>query len=1144
MDAITNIILNTKEEELENILSPFIKEQFPSFMRSDYGKLILFIKSYYEWCDQNGNASFVTSHLDTAFDIDRNLDQFLQHFENTYIQSLPLALTTNTSGFKPNRKTILKKIRDFYGNKGTESAYKFLFRILYDSDLEVYYPKTDILKVSDGQWTEPRSIKTTSKNGSDLFNCVGGNIVQFRGSAIVSSAFVDSVVQYSFSGLPVTEFFVTDISGAPFEPGKPVRIVKDSFEYTETPYSVLGEFYVDIPGSDYSIGDLATVLDVNGVGFSAKVEQTDLSGGVKKIAILNSGLNYGADVVLQIFSKNTNRRTARVVAQRSAITKYPGYFSGNRGKVSSTKKIPDGNYYQDFSYELKSEVSFSTYFDILKKLIHPSGTRMFGSVLVKKSLQNTAVSASQATFYETPIIGKYTPYTTGTTVDLRNNGVTLSGYWLGATGDLYPLGYNPYIGSTAQVGPNGSTTSLGTIFVGSSLGYTWCYVPEGGRTAHNPIGAPLGGTVSWYLGQETAFNPSQLNGLVLWLKPENIGVCGAVANGASMDVWTDASPKGNHAYPPMWDKWNGALTSTLTSAGSSWNKQVSSNTPVTRIQFGFNGVCGGFTTGRLIMVGLAGNTTGASYTGIDYAVYSYGPYFGAPTASRLIRAYESGSAVSGDFGNAGTNFSAYDNTVFEIEYAEPDIVYRMDGVEKRRVYAGYGNTYYFDSSFYSSSSYPTEIGHSLTVHRMWNKQTTVVPTGIVSTSGIDTVVYAGVTIDKLRPTLVINDGGIVGATGISFNGGVLFGPQTYARATSTSADLYKIGYGYTADGITFGPGSSGEQMLTGRHIRFNTPIDLTEDMDAFFVYRNATDSFSYGLGFVGSGKQLYLSDWSYVNGLVVNVQTWNFADRNPSSYTYTTIEGKKFYPWYAGALNFNPWAQYWGTDNAALRASSDFRSVAYDPHISGASLGMVIGEIQRDVSDRLSCFVNGVEGKNYSPSTDIACASLSTPDAVMRYPAASGLSFSFGEIGGGYIRSTAVSGETFGSSAWITELKTNTPYNFMGVLYEVLVFDRKLQDGERQSVYGYLSRKYKMDAKLPDTYHISHNSAYGVGTTYWVIDHHPNTRNLTTIPSGISFSGITLSNFVSLPYNTYKSEGTVLSNGTVLSGDTYSNIGT
>lgn len=563
MNGINNIILNTPSEELEKILSPFIREQFPQFVRSDYNKLVLFIKAYYEWLEQSGNASYVIMNLQEAGDIDSNLEEFYSHFKAMYLDGFPELLAVDESGQTPNKKTLLKKIREFYGNKGTESAYRFLFRVLYDSDLEIYYPSTDILKASDGRWVEPVSIKTTSTNGNALFGAKGGNAYQYRGAELSASAFVNSVVQYTFNGLPITEFFLTEISGD-FAPDQQVVFVNGDLQLTETAYSVLGDFYVETPGSGYRIGDTVTLFDQNGKGFSAKVQQTGFAGGVKKIEIINSGVNYFASpqgvcadsFLLTIFS-DSGQQTAKVYGNRSALTRYPGYFLGNRGKVSSNKKIQDGHYYQNFSYELKAAVSLDTYFGVLKSVIHPAGMKMFGSVLVKKTISNTITSSTQATYYETPIIGKYTPYKTTTSVDLRDNGVTTSGFWLGATGDLYPLGYNPYIGSTTEVGPNGSTTSLGTVFVGNSLGYTWCYVPEDGITAHNPIGAPLGSTAAWYANKETALTPAGMRGLVLWLRPENIGVCGSVANGATVDVWTDSSPRQNHAVPPTWGRFNG-----------------------------------------------------------------------------------------------------------------------------------------------------------------------------------------------------------------------------------------------------------------------------------------------------------------------------------------------------------------------------------------------------------------------------------------------------------------------------------------------------------------------------------------------------------------------------------------------------------
>ena len=951
MAAINNIVLNTEAEALEHLLSPFIKEQFPLFMQTDYPKLVLFIKAYYEWMEQEGNVGYLTSKMDTIWDVDRNLEEFYSHFKNTYLDSFPELFAVNDSGNKPNKKTLLKKIRDFYGNKGTESAYKFLFRILYDSDLEFYYPKTDILKASDGVWVEPRSIKTTVVNGTDLFGGKGGEIFQYEGQQLVASAFINSVVQYAFNGVPISEFFITDINGT-FLPNRTVKIVKDGSEWSETAYPVIGEFFIELPGEGYRVGDAVTVVDSIGKGFSAKIDQVGLAGGVKKIGISNSGVNYSGDIVVNIFSE-TGSQTARVVGLRSAVTQYPGYFSGNRGKASSNKKIQDGHYYQDFSYELKSAVSLDTYFSVLKDIIHPAGMRMFGSILVKKAIDNQLTSSSQATFYETPLVGRYTPYQFGTTLDLRANGVTLSGYWLGVTGDLYPLGYNPYIGSTTEVGPNGSTTSLGTVFVGTSLGYTYCYVPEGGRTAHNPIGAPLGSTTAFYRNKESSLDPSSMDGLVLWLKPENIGVCGSVANGASMDIWRDASPYGNHGLPPTWDRWT------------------------------------------------------------------------------------------------------------------------------------------------------------------------------------DVPAYAGVTIDKLRPTLVINDNGVAGATGIAFNTGTLYSPWTnWTQGGKTLGGV----------GITFGPGTTGDKINTARHFYLKNGLTLSADMDIFIVFRVIDGTVNYNYGFVGSHRKA--SDQFFTNreDPIIHCRSWNAADRTPAAQNsnYYVIDGnqKRYYN-SSSAFLFRPWGAY---DTTTIPVAQR-QSIGYDPHVSGPSMGIIIGEAARDTQNILYAWYNGDRARNYSPSTGLRIGAETSPYLALSETPVSGVTVGIGRFGG-YIKTTAsIVNTTVGSNAWVFGATSDFNYGFYGVLNEVIVFSRKLQETERQEVYGYLSRKYKLDTKLPDAYQSTHPSAYVMGLTYWNIEHHPNTKGITGLQAGVSFGNIVLQNFFSFPDSLYKSEGTVLSNGTVLTGDTYSNVG-
>jgi hypothetical protein len=147
---------------------------------------------------------------------------------------------------------------------------------------------------------------------------------------------------------------------------------------------------------------------------------------------------------------------------------------------------------------------------------------------------------------------------------------------------------------------------------------------------------------------------------------------------------------------------------------------------------------------------------------------------------------------------------------------------------------------------------------------------------------------------------------------------------------------------------------------------------------------------------------------------------------------------------------------------------------------------------------------------------------------------------------GAYVRTTANSTNTAGSVNWITDLTsgiTNPPFSFSGVVSEVIVFDRKLSPEERRKVYAYLSQKYRLENKLPDGFDSTRNSAAVAGTTYWVVENHPNIRDLRSIPRGSEFSGITIESFLKMPQTIYRSEGTALPDGTLLGGDTYEYLG-
>lgn len=75
---------------IEKNISQFLESQFPALYREEGPILIEFIKSYFEWMENEGNTLYKTRRLLDYRDIDTTLDEYLEHFRDKYAQNLDL----------------------------------------------------------------------------------------------------------------------------------------------------------------------------------------------------------------------------------------------------------------------------------------------------------------------------------------------------------------------------------------------------------------------------------------------------------------------------------------------------------------------------------------------------------------------------------------------------------------------------------------------------------------------------------------------------------------------------------------------------------------------------------------------------------------------------------------------------------------------------------------------------------------------------------------------------------------------------------------------------------------------------------------------------------------------------------------------
>ena len=286
--------------------SLLIPYQLPKFVQEnpDYANFVAFLQAYYEWLEQTGNVTEQSKNILNNMDIDATSQQFIQYFINDFLPYFP-------SDALVSPQMAIKTARQLYQAKGTPSSFKFLFRILFNSDFDYYVTGNSVLKASAGTWYVPRSVRLATTNE----NFLATTNLRLFGVTSKSIATVENAV---LSGTK-TEIFISNIERL-FQSGEDVtvvdsynqpvyflngKVVSSTTEGAETlTAKIVGQIsQININpnyrGTLYQPGDPVIVYGglnpntSNPIGATAEVG-TVTSGSIQNINVLTGGYGYTA----------------------------------------------------------------------------------------------------------------------------------------------------------------------------------------------------------------------------------------------------------------------------------------------------------------------------------------------------------------------------------------------------------------------------------------------------------------------------------------------------------------------------------------------------------------------------------------------------------------------------------------------------------------------------------------------------------------------------------------------------------------------------------------------------------------------------------------------------------------------------------
>ena len=128
-------------------ISSYIDDLVPDHVESSYPDLVNFLKTYALYLERSNESGFYLNSLDIQRDIDYVEEKLLTELQNEIGIAVPRDFATNP-------RTFYKHLIEFYRSRGTPESITSFFRVIYDDEVETYFPFVDLLNPSDGNWTD------------------------------------------------------------------------------------------------------------------------------------------------------------------------------------------------------------------------------------------------------------------------------------------------------------------------------------------------------------------------------------------------------------------------------------------------------------------------------------------------------------------------------------------------------------------------------------------------------------------------------------------------------------------------------------------------------------------------------------------------------------------------------------------------------------------------------------------------------------------------------------------------------------------------------------------------------------------------------------------------------------------------------
>lgn len=323
-----------------NRTSNLIKTQLPFYVRNEHPNFILFLEAYYEYLEQQDKAINVAKNLRTYRDVDLTEEQFSSKLYDTFMKYIP-------DNILADKTIIIKHIKDFYRAKGSEKSTKFLMRIMFNTEIDFYYPKKDIIRASDGKWYIQTSLRITNTQISNVSNSSLVALERFIGTQIKgitseATALVERVDRFYEQQTQIDELVLSNINKTFVNNEKIYTIKDDTYISSNIFGGIINTITITDGGTGYIVNDPVIILSNTGSGACAYVSAVS-TGNIASISVVEGGAGYRAGANVTITGGGGSGSTANVSNVSLSESIHPNSYNIVSSTISLEANTPINN---------------------------------------------------------------------------------------------------------------------------------------------------------------------------------------------------------------------------------------------------------------------------------------------------------------------------------------------------------------------------------------------------------------------------------------------------------------------------------------------------------------------------------------------------------------------------------------------------------------------------------------------------------------------------------------------------------------------------------------------------------------------------------------------------------------------------------